>query len=83
MLVLVLFRLHLRNQEKLLLRYPEVRYTKIETANTKIETANTKTDSVEIKPDCHQPPLPQRHISYTVCAEMLIVLLALIPLHAN
>lgn len=66
MLVLVL--LCLRNQEKLVLRNQEVR--------------NIKTETAVINPDCHQPPLPQRCISYVVCAEMLIVLLALIPLHA-
>lgn len=66
----------LRNHEKLVLRNQEV-------INIKIETANTKTETSEINLDCLQPPLPQRHISYIICAEMLIVLLAFIPLHID
>lgn len=75
MLVLVLLWLCLRNKE--------AGSEKPRSQNIELETANTKGETAEIKSDCHQPTFPQRHISYILCAEMLIVLLDLIPLHAD
>lgn len=75
MLVLVLLWLCLRNKE--------AGSEKPRNKNSDLETATTKGETAEIKPDCHQPTFPQRHISYILCAEMLIVLLAPIPPHAE